>query len=89
MKKTIIGLCKSVIGATVLSFICFFLFNEDFEFALNTPCAKAQRGGPGFPEASLRALGVHGSVPQVQVLSLRPNKALFCLHFTNQICRFV
>ena len=27
MKKTIIGLCKSVIGATVLSFICFFLFN--------------------------------------------------------------
>ena len=39
------------------------------------PAPMAQRGGTGFPKACTHAFGVPGSVPQVQVLSLRPNKA--------------
>ena len=42
------------------------------------PAPVAQRGGAGFPEARMRALGVPGSVPQVQVLERRPNTKKPC-----------
>ena len=58
------------------------------------PAPMAQRGGTGFPKACVHALGVPGSVPQVQVLSLRPAKAewtvfgfIFCI-FGAKSCVF-
>ena len=44
------------------------------------PAPMAQRGGTGFPKACVHALGVPGSVPQVQVLlvKLNPKSSASC-----------